>query len=548
MKKIYIRLLAAAVVVPGLTLTSCIEETFPTTLVTQDQVVSSPDAAASFAMGMPAFMNTYNVLGLTSTRHYDFGYPAMMHIRDVMTGDMPILASPSGYDWFDAWELNEYQATDNIYPQLIWNTYNQLVQTANLTIGSVDPNTENAQSRYYLGAGLAYRAMAYLDMARMFEYLPCDATEAKSPEGNDILGLTVPIVTESMSEAEARVNPRATHEEMMEFLISDLDAAETYITATDRIAKNMPDLACVYGLKARAYLWDGDYSKAKEYAAKAIAQSGASITTEAQWLSTTTGFNSLSIPSWMWGGQYTSEDGAVKTSLVNWASWASNEALWGYSSAEPNLLIDARLYSSISDDDFRKRTFVAPEGSAMSGKENWINKAAFAANGVADLAPYSSLKIKPNNGEMISYLVGGSLAYPLMRVEEMYFIEMEAAANLNPTEGRQLLNTFMKNRNPNYSFTGSSAQQVIDEIFLQKRIEFYGEGQILFDYKRLNKPVTRYYEGTNWREDVQFNTTTRPAWMNFVIVQTEGNNNSAVRDYNNPNPSSVYPSLGSPKE
>ncbi len=67
-------------------------------------------------------------------------------------------------------------------------------------------------------------------------------------------------------------------------------------------------------------------------------------------------------------------------------------------------------------------------------------------------------------------------------------------------------------------------------------MEFYGEGIILFDYKRLNKPVVRHYDGSNWVEDKQFNTTTRPAWMNYVIVQTEGNNNSAVKSFNNPNP------------
>lgn len=131
MKKIYIPFLVAAVAFPTATLTGCIEETFPTTLVTQDQVVNSPDAAASYALGMPAFMNTYAVLGDRSL-HYDFGYPSMMHIRDVMTGDMPILQSPSGYDWFDAWEVTEYQSESNIYPQLIWNTYTQKIGRAHV--------------------------------------------------------------------------------------------------------------------------------------------------------------------------------------------------------------------------------------------------------------------------------------------------------------------------------------------------------------------------------------------------------------------------------
>ena len=35
--------------------------------------------------------------------------------------------------------------------------------------------------------------------------------------------------------------------------------------------------------------------------------------------------------------------------------------------------------------------------------------------------------------------------------------------------------------------------------------------------------------------------------MNYVIVQTEGNNNALVRQWNNPDPSQVYPSLGAQK-
>lgn len=545
MKKIYIPFLVAAVAFPAATLTGCIEETFPTTLVTQDQVVNSPDAAASYALGMPAFMNTYAVLGNTRL-HYDFGYPSMMHIRDVMTGDMPILQSPSGYDWFDAWEVTEYQSESNIYPQLIWNTYTQMVQTANLTIGSVDPETENRQSRYYLGAGLAYRAMAYLDMARMYEYLPCGGvTDPQISDTVNVTGLTVPIVTETTTEAQARKNPRATHQQMMDFIINDLDRAEEYIVAGARPNKTLPDISCVYGLKARAYLWDGEYAKAKEYARLAISANGGNVTTREEWLSKTNGFNDLSISSWMWGGQYTSEDGAIKTSLINWASWASNEATWGYSSAEPNILIDADLYNSISNDDFRKLTFVAPEGHPLSGKENWINRAVFAQEDLAEPATYASLKIKPAGGEMVAYLVGGPIAYPLMRVEEMYFIEAEAAAMTSPSEGASLLQELIKTRNPNYTFVGSSTEDVVDEIFKQKRMEFFCEGQIFFDYKRLNKPVTRHYTGSNWRNDIQYNTgANRPAWMNFCIVQTEGNNNEGVRGHNNPDPSLKYPNLG----
>ena len=435
-----------------------------------------------------------------------------------------------------------YQAQTNIYPQVIWNTYTKLVQSANLTIEAIDPATDNKQNRYYLGAAYAYRSQAYLDMARMFEYLPCDATKPESPEGNSVLGLTVPIVKENMTEEEARINPRATHEEMMAFLIESLDKAEELITAEARPNKTMPDLACVYGLKARAYMWDEDYAKAAEYAKLAYTTHGAAPLTRDEWLSTTDGFNNLNTPAWMWGMQFVKEDDAVQTAIINWTSWASNEFVQGYSYIEPNVCIDAKLYDQISDNDFRKLSFVAPAGGALSGREVYINKAALAP---VTLAPYASLKVRPGQGEMTEYTIACAVAVPLMRVEEMYLIEAEAKAHISASEGKSLIESFMKNyRDSQYVCAANTSEAVVDEIFLQKRIEFFEEGLILFDYKRLNKPVTRFYEGTNWTEAAQFNTTTRPAWMNYVIVMTEGNNNAGVREYNNPDPSQCYAPAG----
>jgi hypothetical protein len=123
----------------------------------------------------------------------------------------------------------------------------------------------------------------------------------------------------------------------------------------------------------------------------------------------------------------------------------------------------------------------------------------------------------------------------------MYFIEAEAAAHQNASQGQQLINAFMKQyRDPNYNTT-LTGDALIEEIVFQKRVELVGEGQSFFDIKRLNYPVTRGYEGSNFIPTAQFNTTTRPAWMNLVMVRTEKNNNPAVDGWNNPDPSDVYP-------
>lgn len=48
-------------------------------------------------------------------------------------------------------------------------------------------------------------------------------------------------------------------------------------------------------------MWMEDYANAQVYARKAIEESGATPTTQDQWLSTTSGFNDISISSWMFG-------------------------------------------------------------------------------------------------------------------------------------------------------------------------------------------------------------------------------------------------------
>ena len=61
-----------------------------------------------------------------------------------------------------------------------------------------------------------------------------------------------------------------------------------------------------------------------------------------------------------------------------------------------------------------------------------------------------------------------------------------------------------------------------------------------FDFRRLNMSVDRTYKGSNWLGLAKCKTNGRPAWMNWVIPQNEEKNNSALADYNNPDPSDAY--------
>ena len=548
MNRIYKSILGLGLMATALTVTSCIDETVPTSSTTEDQLKSSDRSLSALLWGMPASLNTEDADGA----HYRFGYGALMKVRDCMTGDYT--TATNSYNHFSGWARNVSQGENYAIGQYIWNVSYEFVQSANLMLNAV-PDVENASDEVkgYVGAAYAFRAMEYLDLARMYEFLPNDKTSNINKDGNDVLNLTVPIVTENTTEQEARNNPRATRKDMAEFILSDLDKAEQYIVYLSETNKTLPHLDCVYGLKARCYMWLEDYPKAQEYARKAIEES--SLTrpmNEDEMLNTSKGFNDIS--KWMWGGTLVKENDAVQTGIINWVSWQCNETSFGYNNYGPCIVIDAAMYARISNTDIRKNLW-APGTYAQAPE--WYQAYCVGINDCLDnngniiasrdavkyrtwKACYS-VKFRPNLGKYNDVNIGTASSYPIMRLEEMYFIEMEAAAHQNANAGLQMLEDFMKNyRDPDYSTLVSSQESILEEILFQKRVELWGEGQSFFDIKRLNMSVTRGYSGTNHVAGQRYNTDGRPAWMNLVIVQTEPNNNEAVVGFNNPDPSGKY--------
>jgi hypothetical protein len=532
MKTIYKSIIAA--LAAPLLLTSCLEEVSSTTSLTQDQLDSSENGETALLWAMPATLNYLGTLP-SSDMAYDYGYGSIMHIRDVMTEDMPVASS--NYEWYTAWMENTGIGNYTTSSQLVWWYMNKLVLSANNAIAYFRSHEDVENHDGKLGVALAYRAAAYLDLARMYEFLENDAVSSINSKGNNVLGLTVPIVTEETTVEEARNNPRVTHETMFEFILKDLDEAEKGMVGYSVPSKVFPDLAVVYGLKARLYMWDENYPKAQEYARLAIAQHGgdSTILTESEWQDTASGFNSLSADSWMWGADQNSDSETVQSKYYNWTSWNCNETTFGYNYYGTLTMINAATYDRMSDTDFRKLSYVAPAGSALSGQEVFVDE-QFRTS----LSEYCALKFRPGSGDYSDYTIGAATAYPLMRVEEMYLIEAEAAAHSSLADGKALIKAFMAHRDPAYTCNATTIDDLIEEIVFQKRVELWGEGQSYFDIKRLNYSVTRDYDGTNFTGDRKMNTNGRPAWMNFVMLKFEGDNNAAVTDWNNPDTDNCY--------
>lgn len=467
--------------------------------------------------------------------HAGFGYGAVMHMRDVLTGDL--YRPSSGYNWFSNLAENQVGEKNNstVY---MWRFYENAITACNKLIGAIDETKATQQQKHYLGVAYAFRAMYYLDIARMYEYLDCYETKPLSNTGKNIRHLTVPIITEKTAEKEVAQLTRATRDEMKVFIASDLEKAGSLLTDYKRSNKQLPDLACVYGLQARLNMWVEDYAAAAVYARKAINQSGAKPLTKEEMFDLENGFNNMNVSSWMWGVQPNNNG-----SLLSWSGWMSNEAAFGYASLVP-VCIAPSLFKRIDLDDIRINLFKRDENSGI--KEPHLSDEVYNA-----LPRYASLKFRPYKGKYTEQdmNIGSHSAYPLMRVEEMYFIEVEAKAHSSVREGLTLLENFMSQyRRPNYALWVNKddvpKESAIKMIVEQKRIELWGEGLSLFDYKRLDMGVDRTNQDD--QEYIPYSqqlccALSRPAWMNLVFPS------SANRMYKwniigqeNPDPSGRY--------
>jgi hypothetical protein len=560
MKKSLLYSIVAAMVML-VTLNSCVKEIDPqTNYVTAKQAQDAPGSFDSFVSSLTSSLNGEFTYGGSSHYPWDFGYPSFFLQRDVMGQD--IACESSGSEWYTTW----YTCGTGLGPtyavcQLPWRYYYKWIKNCNIVISLAGPEPSEYKKE---GAGIAYamRAMFYMDLARMY---------SQETYGKNVEAETVPIVTESTADP---ANPRATNKAMWEFILSDLDKAETYLANYKRSDVYTPDLSVVYGLKARAYLTMEDWANAESYAKKAM--EGYTMMTRDQYLSQKEGFNKPN-EAWMFGLTFRSSDPNITENDAD-SSWGSQMIIevsaseCGYSAnyVGPKR-IDAHLFNTIPASDFRRMCFIDPAVDAVLSAANPKTEDGEAAI-TAALSPYTDdpmgvyntgynvsargsvgcieIKFRPKDGEHANQSEAFTVAVPLMRVEEMKLIEAEAAGMQDQARGIALLTAFAKTRDENYeyglhqeTYYNTSNSMFQNEVWWQRRVELWGEGFATFDIKRLGKGIIRSYEGSNHPAGYQWNQESTPQWMNLCIVQTETNNNPACT--NNPTP--VAPKGDSPK-
>ncbi len=542
--------------------TGCIEETLPKTEATPESIERSTSSMEYMLNGLSSYFMAYDTWGSSGNTN-DWGYPCQLYMREVMGEDFPVYDSS-----YDYWSYIESGSSLRYAAYYSWFYYYKFIKNTNNVIALV-PEPEKAETKavYCLGQALGLRAMLYMELSSCFEYRTTQVESLNSDaQSMGVMGLTVPIVDENTSKTDLNANPRVPFQTMYRFIMTDLNRAEKYLEGYEQVTKAHVNRAVVYGLKARLWLdmasrFDREpdalakqtsaegasdgyddlgirsaaecYAKAAEYARKAIAGGNIPLT-EDQWMNSKTGFNTPQ-SSWMLGTCVTSKE-EVNTGYYynSFVAQITSEPTWSMARyGNAFRMIGKSLYDKISDSDWRKNSWIAPEDA---GKTDIPEKYRTELKGDAwsTLPAYTNLKFRAGSGSISTIETGLIASLPIMRVEEMYFILFEASAH---TEGvaaaadamADFLNTY-RYTDGSYVCDADDLDSFITELMVQRRIEFWGEGINYFAYKRLGLPITRSYDGTNWLASQRLNTKagyTAP-WMNYVVPEYERDSNPSV--------------------
>ncbi|WP_347841031.1 RagB/SusD family nutrient uptake outer membrane protein [uncultured Draconibacterium sp.] len=519
-------------------------------ILTEDQVkdvlAKDPAKLQSEVNGLYSIMKAWPATTGSSNFQEDFGMPGIAAKLDHNGQDL--VGDVTGYNWFSG----EQDLTNRNFtyraPRVVWNQFYMQMRTANSIISKMDRETEDPVAKNYLGQALAIRAYDYFNLVQLFQFTYVGNQDKPA----------VPIVTDETTEEELTNNPRATVGEVYELIMDDLNDAITYLSADgvpSRPDVSAVNLAVAYGIRARVNLVMQNWNEAATDAAMALQVSGESSMSMAD--VAVPNFDDVTVPGIMWGCIITAEDDATKSGICNWTSMCTN-LCFGYGGYTTIVgtwkKVNKLLYNEIPESDVRKGWFLNEnyQASALTQYEqsghaaetffNWFGVPYSPDYGpfwaVMGMEPYTSVKFAPTNKLMTSQ--ENSNDFPLMRASEMELIIAEGKAMGGSFgEGKAALETWVQNnRNPGFVSQASSAQELQDEIWLQRRIEFWGEGLSWFDLMRLEKPAIRYKEvdgsvDTNYGALAIFNIPADAPYRLWPIPQQEIQANDGISDADN---------------
>lgn len=436
-----------------LAFSSCKKEfldTYPTTSVAAASALASTQNAIAALNGIHRVMYTqYDAQGQS-------GEGACNLFRDYLGEDIvfPLANGSTGHLTWVQWQNHRNVNASDM--RFVYRFYYRLISNANILINGIDGVQGSAtDKRMIKGQALVYRAWSHFQLVQLW------GERYKAGSNNTQLG--VPLLLTNSLEGQ----PRETVENVYAQINKDLDEAITLLagyTRTGTAAKSNLDINVARGIKARVALVQENFEVA---ATNAIAaRTGYTLMSNADYLR---GFNDISNAEWIWGSRQISDHNTFFFSYFAYISCNFNSTVLR---TQPRA-INANLYNALPATDIRKSVFdltgatvPVPPGGARVPFQNKKFLASSDALSIGDV--------------------------PYMRAAEMFLIEAEARARQGQTAAAQTaLFTLMRNRNPQYVQSTNTGQALLNEIYLNRRAELWGEGHRFTDLKRLNLPMSR---------------------------------------------------------
>lgn len=493
--------IATLVLASAAFLTSCKKdflETKPTEFISADQLVAAAEQDPSLLNGNIAGLYTtmYTPFVGGTTGHDDFGQKGIDIYSDMIASDMVLGAL--NYGWYST--VARYQSTVDFTqnPAYIpWRYYYRQVFGANTVIDALGgteavPTSETGKAT--MGQAKGMRAYAYFYLSQLY-----------AKEYGDGSKKILPIYTDTKVPNQ----PKSTAQQVWDLMVKDLTEAISLLenfqrTSKDQLDKNVAKGLLVYVLGARGSQQDwaqivtltneikAAYPKTSKAATVAVL-SGTTVTNPES------GFNNVSTPSWMWGVDLTV---AQDIDLVSW--WGQVDVYtYSYAWAGDPKIIDRGLYNSIRADDIRKNQFLS-----------------------TNLQPRNKF-FDPGRKIGGQRVVTTDLLY--MRSDEFYLLNAEAKARTGDLAGaKQALTSYLADRITDVSYINSlSSQDLLKEIYLQTRIELWGEGKSYLAMKRNKATITRGSNHLNFAgESFSYNDDK----LTFAIPQAEVLNNPVLNN------------------
>lgn len=385
------------------------------------------------------------------------GISSLMIMNEVLGED--VVHNARGLNWFiSASGWNDHTSATNANDLFPFRTYYRIIKNANIIIEGAEGAEGPADERNAaLGQALAYRAWAHFQMVQLYG-------ERYEQGGNN----SQPGVPLRLTPDNDPL-PRASVEEVYAQVNEDLDLAINLLEGYTRPNNSHLDQSVAQGIKARVNLVQQNYGVAAEFANEA--RQGYDLMSHEEYFSS---FNDYENREWMWGSHIVEDQ---SDTFGNFGAYFSrNFSSTSIRQNPPSMF--APLYDEIADTDIRKELW------DPTGEHNNLPSGVGLPSNFSRY-PYTNQKfIAAGNGD-------SRMDTPYMRAAEMYLIEAEALSYIDEDAARDVLYEFASNRDPEYTLSTNSGEDLREEVYVQRRVELWGEGFRFYDLKRLNLPLDR---------------------------------------------------------